>query len=368
MNRKHLWGNLEKTLFIPVLSILSGLIIAGIVLIIVKKDPFSAIEAIFHAGFSCNNVTNCNLFQTLQLATPLILTGLSAVVAFRAGMFSIGQEGQLVMGALIAAWLGYSVHIPKILHPVFILLMAMVAGGLYAALPGILKVTLNVNEVIITIILNKIAVLFMNYMINFPLRADKGTTAHSPLIDKTAYLQPFFQGSKWGIGFVIAVFFVWLVHQYLWKSTFGYEHRMTGQAPFFAQYAGIKNKSVALRAMILSGALAGLAGGIEVLGVHHRLMQGFSTGQGFDGVMVAILGQVQPIGVLIVAILFAGMRFGAQIGLQISMNIPRELGGIIIACIILFVSGDNFFKSSLEKTRKFIHARITGRKRKGWKN
>lgn len=349
---KNIFKRFEKTLLIPLLAILSGLIIAGILVLATRRNPFLAIAMLFRAGFSCRELNNCNFFQTLQLATPLILTGLSATVAFRAGIFSIGQEGQLVMGALVAAWLGFSLHLPGFIHPVFILLAAMAAGGLYAFIPGILKVRLNVNEVITTIVLNKIAVLFMTYVINFPMRADMGTTAHSPLIDKTAYLKPFFPGSKWGMGFVIAIFAVLLIYVYLSKSTPGYEQRMTGQAPWFAQYGGIRNEFVVLRGMIISGALSGLAGGIEVLGVHHRLMQGFSTGQGFDGVMVAILSQTQPIGVLIGGVLFAGMRFGAQIGLQISMNIPRELGGMIIALIILFVSGENFFKNSLEKIKK----------------
>jgi len=174
------------------------------------------------------------------------------------------------------------------------------------------------------------------------------------LIDEAARLPVFFQGSKWGVGFILALLAALLVYLYLWRSVPGYEQRMAGQAPFFAHYGGIRSDRAAIRSMFIAGALAGMAGAIEILGVHRRLLQGFSTGLGFDGLLVAILGRVHPLGVVLVAILFAGVRLGAQIGLQTSVRIPRELGGGIIALIILFVAAEGFYRGWINRGRDWL--------------
>lgn len=345
---------LTDALLIPVLAVLSGLLLASVFVLMAGVSPLTAYAELFRSGFSCVQLTRCNLFQTLQLATPLMLTGLSAVVAFRSGMFNLGQEGQYLMGAVVAAWLGIAIHLPPVLHPLVIIAASMAAAGAYGWIPGVLKVRLGVNEVITTIIMNNIANLFAIYVVNFPLRADASTTARSPMIDATAQLPVFFQGSKWGVGFILALLAAYLVYVYLWRSVPGYEQRMSGQAPLFARYGGIRSDRAAIRGMVLAGALGGLAGAIELLGVHRRLLQGFSTGLGFDGVLVAILGRVHPLGVVLVAILFAGVRLGAQIGLQTSVHIPRELGGGIIALIILFVAAESFYRGWLERVRRWF--------------
>jgi simple sugar transport system permease protein len=258
------------------------------------------------------------------------------------------------MGAVMAAWLGYSIHLPVVIHPIVIILAAMVIGGLYGWIPGVLKVKLGVNEIISTIVMNTIAKLTVEYLVNFPLRGDRSATAHSPVIDATAQLPSFLPGSNWGVGFVIAVLMAIGVYFFLWRSTGGYEQRMAGQAPFFAKFGGIKNEKIAIRSMIISGAICGLAGAIEILGVNRRIMTGYSQGLGFDGLSVAILGQSHPLGVFIVSILFAGLRLGAQLGLQLSFGIPRELGGSVIAIMILFVAAGRFYTDIIERVRKLI--------------
>jgi simple sugar transport system permease protein len=328
---------------IPILAIVAGLALSSAFILLTDTPPLVAYQEMFASGFGCARLDNCSLFTTLERATPLILTGLSAVVAFRSGMFSLGQEGQFLLGALFAAWMGYAIPLPPVIHVVVILALAMAVGAAYAFIPAILKLRLNVNEVISTIILNSIAALFVTYMVNYPLRANRNSTANTPIILPSAELPSFFPGSHWGYGFLIAVaatIFVWF---FLWRTVPGYEQRMSGQAPFFARYGGIRSARAAIRGMLISGALAGLAGGIEVLGVNRQIVAGFSSGLGFDGVLVAILGQAHPLGVFLVAILFAGIRLGAQIGLQITTNIPRELGGGILALIILFVSARALF-------------------------
>jgi simple sugar transport system permease protein len=360
---QHFRQQLMEAVLIPLLAILSGLLVASFFVLFTGVSPLRAYGELFRSGFSCIALTRCNLFQTFQLATPLMLTGLATVVAFRSGMINLGQEGQYLMGAVVAAWLGFAIHLPPVIHAGVVIAAAMAAAALYGWIPGILKVRLGVNEVITTLVMNNIANLFMTYVVNYPLRADQGSTAHSPLVDESARLATFFQGSRWGVGFILALTAAIVVYIYLWRSVPGYEQRMSGQAPFFARFGGIRNERAAVRAMMISGALAGMAGAIEILGVHRRLVSGFSTGLGFDGVMVAILGLMHPLGVVIVAIFFAGVRLGAQIGLQATVQIPRELGGGIIALMILFVAASDLFRGWITRTQAWL-ARSRGRPEK----
>ena len=352
--QKERQKQLINSLLVPFLAILTGLIFAAILILFTDTPPLQAFRELFSAAFGCRTVNNCAFLTTLERATPIILTGLGAVVAFRTGMFSIGQEGQLLMGAVTAAWLGYSIHLPYVIHPIVIIICSMIAGGIYGWIPGVLKVKLGVNEIISTIVMNTIAILTTEYLVNFPLRGDRSSTAHSPVIDATAQLPAFLPGSKWGVGFVLAVLVAIGIYLFLWRSTPGYEQRMSGQAPFFAKFGGIKNEKIAIRSMLISGAICGLAGAIEILGVNRRIMTGYSQGLGFDGLSVAILGQSHPLGVFIVSILFAGLRLGAQLGLQLSFGIPRELGGGVIALMILFVAAGKFYVEIIERVRKLI--------------
>lgn len=351
-------------ILVPVLAIISGLAVMGVLILLLGKPLIESYVILFSKGFGCEALGNCVFISTLERATPLIFTGLSAVVAFRSGMFSIGQEGQYLMGAVAAAYLGYAIHLPAVIHPLVLMIAAMLVGAAYGWIPGILKIKLGVNELLATIMLNSIAALIIEYLVQFPMRGDKSTTAHSPLIDETAQLAAFLPGSKWGMGFVIAVAAVLVVYFYLWRTKPGYEQRMAGQSGLFAKYGGIRSDDAALRAMLISGALAGLAGAIEVMGVHRRIMTGFSVGLGFDGLTTAILGQTHPLGVFVVAILFSGLKLGAQLGLQLKLGIPRELGGTIIGFIILFVAAGKLYEENIARVRDW-YTRFTSRKVKG---
>ena len=352
---------IQDAVLVPLLAILSGLVVMGILIVILKKPLFESYGILFSKGFGCEAYGNCIFITTLERATPIILTGLSAVVAFRSGMFSIGQEGQYLLGAAAAAWLGYAIHLPPIIHPIVLMLAAMLVGAAYGWIPGILKVKIGVNELLATIMLNSVAVLIIEYLVQFPMRGDRSTTAHSPVIDESAQLMSFLPGSKWGVGFIIAVAVLVAVYVYLWRTKQGYEMRMAGQSRKFALYGGIRSDRSAIRAMLISGALAGLAGAIEVMGVHRRIMTGFSVGLGFDGLTTAILGQTHPVGVFIVAILFSGLKLGAQLGLQLKLEIPRELGGTIIGFIILFVAAGRFYQDAITRTRDWFSRRQASR-------
>jgi len=362
--KNPLYRKVLDAILVPLLAVLSGLVVMGILILFIHKPLLESYVVLFTNGFGCREFGNCIFITTLERATPLILTGLSAVVAFRSGMFSIGQEGQYLLGAAAAAWLGYAIHLPPVLHALVLILAGMLVGAAYGWIPGILRVKLGVNELLATIMLNSIAALIVEYLVQFPMRADISAVAHSPVIDETAQLMSFLPGSKWGVGFVIAVLAVIVVYFYLWRTKSGYEQRMAGQSRRFALFGGILSDRAAIRAMLISGALAGLAGAIEVMGVHRRIMTGFSVGLGFDGLTSAILGQVHPFGVFIVSILFSGLKLGAQLGLQLNLDIPRELGGTIIGFIILFVAAGKLYEENIARAREWF-ARKRGRPLKG---
>ncbi|MDR1949534.1 MAG: ABC transporter permease [Spirochaetaceae bacterium] len=333
---------------VPVTAILLGVIIASLLIAITRVSPLAAFGVLFTGGFGVSGKV-WPLLITLAQSTPLILTGLAAMTAFRVGVFSIAQEGQYVFGAIVAAWMGASLDLPPVLLIPLICGASMITGGLYSLIPAALKVKLGVNEIISSIMLNSVSVLVLEYMVAFPLRADAGAKAQSAVIPQALRLPQFVQGSRWGVAFVIALCCAALVYCYIWLTPGGYELRMVGQAPQFARYGGIKSGGVILRTLFLSGMLAGLAGSLEVLGNYHRIMTGFSSGLGFDGLSVALLGSSHPLGVVIVAFILAGVRQGAQLGLQIGLRIPRELGGVLIALIILFIAGENIYRPFLER-------------------
>jgi simple sugar transport system permease protein len=321
----------------------------------------------------------------MERATILILTALSATVAFQGGMFSIGMDGQLVLGAIVAAFLGYwlpdqvyllagvgkpadaPVALLTVMHliiPLLCIAAAMTIGAFYSWIAGYLKVKLNVNELISTIILNAIAVQLVGYLVNFPLRSDMNNIARTRRIDDTAWLVPFnrgilpdvewFSGSRTGVGIILALLALVLIGVYLWRSTAGYEQRMTRGSRLFARFGGIPSEKAALRAMLISGALSGLAGAIQILGVERRVVDGFAgSGIGFDGVLVAILARESIPGIFFVSVLFAGLEQGA-INLQFG-DLPRELGGIIIAFIILFSSMEEFFRTNITRIQARLH-------------
>lgn len=407
MNR---WQNFLENISIPTVMIILGLVVGGIFIATAGISPFETYQRLACEGFGSDgcesfgdlfvvDVVNEETGETevffaplygerghslalaLEQATPLILTALAATVAFKAGMFSIGMDGQFALGAVVAVFLGYWLPaqvygifgvedpesvtgalywIMRITMPTIAILGAMIVGALYSWIAGILKVRLNVNELISTIILNAIAVQFVGFLLNGPMRADMNNIARTERIDDSAWLIPFtrgifseidwFSGSRLGIGIILAILAGVLLWFYLWRSTAGYEQRMTQGASLFARFGGVSTGRAILRAMLISGALSGLAGAIQILGVERRMVDGFvSSGIGFDGVLIAILARESVAGIFLVAVLYSGLQIGA-INLQFG-NIPRQLGGIIIALIILFTSMETFFRDLITRAR-----------------
>lgn len=406
-----------ENISIPLVAILLGLIASSIFVFMAGTSPVDAYQRLFCEGFGprgCQTFGNLititvtteagstetvfspfygegghRLALVLEWATPLILTALSATVAFQAGMFSIGMDGQFVLGAITVAFLGYwlpdqvyallggltydtappaLLTLMHLVIPLICLAAAAAVGAFYSWIAGFLKVRLNVNELISTIILNGIAVQLVGYLVNFPLRADFNNIARTRRIDDTAWLIPFnrgifadvewFSGARVGVGLLIALAAAGLVWFFLWRTTAGYEQRMTRGSRLFARFGGIPSERAALRAMLISGALSGIAGAIQVLGVERRVVDGFAlSGTGFDGVLVAILAKESIPGILLLAPFFAGLEQGAT-NLQFG-NLPRQLGGIIISFIILFSAMEEFFRSWIARVRPQRRAEST---------
>ncbi len=322
---------------------LGASLLAGALLILASgENPLTTYANFFDSGFSCRaGAGRCALLITLQFATPLIFSGLSALVALRGGFFSIGQAGQMLLGAAAACWIGSRFSLNAALHPAAALLAAALCGALWGLLPALLREFSGANEIIVTLLLNPIAGILVGL---FPL----GRVAES------ARLLPLAAGSKFTAGFLLAVAAAVLIYMLLWNTRFGLEMRNAAQAPRFAQYGGVRPHLPVLKTMLLSGALAGLAGAVEVLGVHYKFVSSFSAVNDFDGLIVAFAGGLHPLGAVFLSILLGGLRSGALVGLQIRSGIPRELGGALIALLLIFAAMHKFYRVNGKGQRKEI--------------
>ncbi len=314
-------------------------LLAGAVLILAAgQNPLSAYADLFNASFSCNpGPGRCALVTALQFATPLILSGLSATVALRGGFFSVGQLGQMLFGAAAASWVAGRVSLPPVIHPIVALLGAALFGGLWGLVPALLKHYIGVNEIIATLLLNPIASVLVGLV-------------RLPRADASARLLPLIPSTKLSAGIFVALAAALLIYLLLWRTTRGMEIRTNANAPRFALYGGMPVHKPVLLAMVLSGALAGLAGGVEVLGVHYHFVSNFSAVNDFDGLIIAFAGHLHPAGVVLFAFLLGGLRTGSLVGLQIRSGIPRELGSALIALMLLFVATNRFFSNNQNKT------------------
>ena len=276
--------------------------------------------------------------ESLTLATPYIFAGLAVALGFRCGLFNIGAEGQFFMGALGSAFVGYSfTGLPSFIHLPLALLGGAVAGGIWGAIPGYLKAKFGAHEVVNTIMMNWIAFRLSDWLLNGPMKA-RGFRPVTPNIDVTAELPRFFPDPlRFNWGFPLALLFAFLVWWFLFKTTLGFEIRAVGANPDAAKYSGMSVVRNFVLVMTLSGALAGLAGSSQVLGVDHWVGQGFSAGFGFDSIALALLGKSHPLGVVLAALLFGVLRGGAT-SMQSLAGIPIYIVSVIQGVVIIFVA------------------------------
>jgi len=278
-------------------------------------------------------------FESLVQSTPYIFGGLAVALGFRVGLFNIGAEGQIFVGAITAVTAGIFLRgLPAIIHLPIALLAGAAGGALWGFIPGWLKAKTGGHEVINTIMMNYISFRLSEYLLNNFLKdPDKFVPISAP-IQKSAWLPRFFADPiRFHLGFFIALGMAWVVYWLLFKTTWGFELRTVGSNPHAARYAGMNIVSCTVIGMSLSGALAGLAGANEVLGVNHNLAVAFSSGYGFDSIALALLGKSHPLGVVLSALLFGFLRNGA-VQMQLRAGIPIDIISILQALILAFIA------------------------------
>jgi simple sugar transport system permease protein len=356
-------------LMLPLLAMLGALALGAILLLFLGVNPLVAYGSMISGAFGNKN----GLADVLVVATPLLLVALGVTIAFRANVINIGGEGQLVMGALATTWLAVAVgeRLAGWLLILLGLLIGTLAGGLWGALAGALKARLKVNEILSTIMLNQIAAQLGLYLLRGPLMDPEQLAAgtnlpHSARLPKVAdmlrladigkalglpsakaagiggYLGQVYgllaEPTRLHIGLLLALLMAGLVYLFLWRTTVGYRIRAVGLNPDAARYAGMAVEGTMVLSMFLSGALVGLAGAVEILGLHHRMFEppSVSAGYGFSGIVVALFGKLHPLGAIPSAILFGGLLVGGD-KMQRAVQVPQVLVTALLGLIVLFV-------------------------------
>ena len=325
--------------FISIIAVIAALLVGAVIVYISGSSPLAAYKALFEGAFG----NTYNFAQTVARTTPLIFTGLTVAFAFRCGLFNIGGEGQLYMGAMTAAIVGVSVQgLPLYIHLPLALGAGALAGGAWALLPSVLKARVGAHEVITTIMMNYIGIYLCNYLANYKFKAE-GWIAQTDVVEPSAQLPRLVPATQLSASILVALLCVVIVYYILYKTTLGYEIRAVGLNPSAAEYGGISVQKSIVIAMVISGMLAGLGGSGEVLGLHKRFIFGFSPGYGFDGIAVAVLGRNHPVGVVLGALLFGALRNGGMVMKQVT-NVPTDLVVAIQGIVILFVAAPEMFR------------------------
>jgi len=311
-------------------------------------DPVRIIRAIASGSPSKINRAIYPITETLRISTPYIFAGLAVALGFRGGLFNIGAEGQYFIAGLFSVYVGYAITgLPWIIHLPLALIAGMVGGALWGAIPGYLKGKMGAHEVINTIMLNYIAFRIAEYMLDVggPMSRD-GNSPISPEIAPSAYLPQFFPNTsslRVNYGFLLALIAAYVVWWLLFKTTLGYEIRTVGQNPRAARYAGMNVPRTIVITMALSGALAGLSGATDILGVLRFMPNAFAAGYGFDAIALALLGNSHPVGVVLASLLFGALRAGAQ-NMQGIAHVPLDITSIIQGMIIVFIAAPEIVK------------------------
>jgi general nucleoside transport system permease protein len=371
--KRSWWRRAGRVVLVPALAVLSGLILGGVLIALTSQEVWQAFQvsvlqgigtsfavvfrayAALFAGAFGNPVQMVvalqsgdplavrrafnPILESMVAATPYIFAGLSVALAFRGGLFNIGAEGQIFVGAITATYVGYAlVGVPTIVHLPLALAAGALGGALWGFIPGWLKARTGAHEVINTIMMNYIAFRLSDWLLTGPMMRPDSFNPVSPTIQTSAMLPRFFADPiRFHLGFFVALLVAYLVYWFLFRTTWGFDLRTAGSNPNAARYAGIKTGRWITLTMSLAGALAGLAGTNEVLGVNHNLAMAFSSGYGFDSIALALLGRSHPLGVVLASLLFGTLRSGAR-RMQVVSGIPIDIVSVIQAMILAFMA------------------------------
>ncbi len=361
---------LSRTLdvFPPLIALIAGLLVASLLLIALNANPLDAYQSLWNGAFGSENAAA----ETLVKAIPMLFVAIGICVAFRGGVVNIGGEGQMIAGAVVGVAAALALGNANAAGWVIItlaLLSGFVAGAVYAGIAGVLKAYFNVNEILSTIMLNQIAVQLMNYLLNGVLLDP--SEAGSNHIPKTARIVEWaelprlsftlsdgvelFGRTRLHWGLLLALILAVLIYVLLWRTTIGYRIRAVGANERAARYAGISDKRQVVLAMLLAGGCAGLAGVVQVLGLQYRLQtdgsaSGFTAGAGFNGIVVALFGGLNPLGAIPASVFFGGLLVGAQ-KMQRDLGIPASMITAINGLIVVFVVSSQIFVTWRSKRR-----------------
>jgi simple sugar transport system permease protein len=315
------------------IALCGALAVSAVIIAVSGGSPILAFRAMLEGAFGSVD----GLSEVGVKMCPLLLTGLAIAIAFQAGVWNIGAEGQLLMGALAMAALGRRAGVlPGAIDLGVVLVVAAGAGALWAGIAGALKLWRNVNEVISTIMLNFIALGLVSYLVQGPLMEAAARYPQTDAIDLALWMPRLLPLHRVHCGLIVALIAAVGVHVLLYRAVIGYELRAAGLNPHAARLAGIAVERRLLFAMLLSGALAGLAGGIEVSAITHRLYEHFSPGWGFTAIAVGLLGQLSPLGVVLAAFFFGALDAGSN-AMQRVAGVSSVLVSIIQATVIVFL-------------------------------
>jgi general nucleoside transport system permease protein len=341
---------------LPLFATLAALTVGAVMLLFMGVNPLTAYAALLEGAFGSAN----SLADTAVKATPLLLVGIGICIAFRGGVINIGGEGQLVVGAIAATLLGLQLPESSALVVLPLAMLAgFFAGAIWGGIPGVLKAYLGVNEILSTIMLNQIAVQGMNYLLRGPM-IDPAQMLLASRIPQTARLAraldlPRLVPTRLHLGTFLAVILAVVVFIFLWRTTVGYRIRAVGQNPDASRYAGISVKRYIVLSLLLSGAFAGLAGAVQVYGVHHRMFTdgsaaGFTGSAGFNGIVAALFGKLHPIGTIPASYIFGSLLVGAN-KLQRAVQVPSAFIVALNGLVVVFVVGSDIISRRLARRR-----------------
>jgi len=337
-----------RELLFPLAAVVAAFIVGGIVVLAVGDSPVSTYTLLIGSALTWPD----GIGYTLFYATPLIFTGLAVAVAFRCGLLNIGAEGQLYAASFVTAWVGITcAGLPAMLLVPLCFLAALVAGGFWGAVPGVLKARFGAHEVITTIMMNFIAVALASYFTQYHYKPQGDPILETVPIGEGAqiarlgrFIPGFPERIPLNLAFPLALVVCVLVYLFLWRTRWGYEIRATGANPAAALYGGIATGRQIVLAMSISGALAGMVAVNEVLGYRYRYYDGFSSGYGFTGIAVALLGRNHPVGVILASLLFGALLRGGLFVDIFTEHVSKDLVMVLQGIIILFVASEALFR------------------------
>lgn len=346
---------------VPILALVTALIIGAFIIAVTDIDTLplwgsdpgeaarltlSGIWDAYRALFVGSLGSFSAISETLFAATPLILAGLAVAVGFQAGLFNIGVNGQMHIGGLTALWVGFTFAIPAVFHIPLVLAAAMVGGAIWAGIAGLLKARTGAHEVISTIMLNFIALFLVDYLLTTSIfQAPGRNDPISKPAGPTSVFSALFGSHRVTIGFIIALVAVAVVYWLMYRTTIGYEFRAVGFNPSAGRYAGMSVAWIYVSVMAVSGALAGIAGANQIVGVEpYRAISNFAGNLGFDAIALALLGRSHPVGVLFAGLLFGALRAGGR-EMQGAAGIPLDLVLVLQALIIVMIAAPELVRA-----------------------